>query len=184
MSNRQALEARFTEQRKKREAALVKLQVALPAKQRMKHQSPFALLFLVLALFIVGTALALPEFEQMARPSMDLPELFDAPTTVLVVVTTIGNVATPELAFDLPTVTTAPDLRHVCTGVPGGHLHVRFTPGQGSEVRGYLVDGETVRAATEANGQVNTQTNQGSLWLRLETPIAGWVNARYICEGD
>ena len=151
MSNRQAIEACFTEQRKKREAALVKLQVALSAKQRMKHPSPFALLFLVLALFIVGTALALPEFEQMARPSMDLPELFDAPTTVLVVVTAIGNVATPELAFDLPTVTTAPDLRHVCTGVPGGHLHVRLTPGQGSEVRGYLIDGETVRAATEAH---------------------------------
>jgi hypothetical protein len=184
MSNRQVLEARFIEQRKRREAAFARLQVAPPTHKRMKRPSPFALLILVLALLLGGTALAFLVFEQLVRSSIDAPLLSGPPATVLVVVTAPINVATQELASDLTKEMVMSDLRQVCTGVPGGRLHVRFTPGEGSDVRGYLVDGETVQAAIKVNSEVNTQTYQGSLWLRLEKPIAGWVNARYICEGD
>lgn len=184
MSNRQALAARFIEQRKQREAALAQIKMALPAKQRMKRLSPFALLILVLALLISGTALAFLVFGQLAHPFTDAPMLSSPPADVLVVVTVTSNVATPELVSDPAKEIVMPELRQVCTGLPGGRLHVRFTPGEGSDVRGYLVDGETVQAAIEVNGETNTQTYQGGLWLRLESPIAGWVNARYICEGD
>ena len=184
MSNRQVLEARFIEQRKQREAAYAQLQAALPAKQRMKHSSPFALLFLVPALLIGGLVLAFLEFRQPARPSTDASMLSNPPATILVVVTATRNVATPDFVSDPENVIEIQELRQVCTGVNGGRLHVRLAPGEGSDVRGYLVDGETVRVAIEVNGEVNTKTYQGSLWLRLETPIAGWVNARYICEGD
>ena len=38
----------------------------------------------------------------------------------------------------------------VCTDIPDGRLHVRFAAGDGSEVRGYLTEGETVhRLASE-----------------------------------
>jgi hypothetical protein len=53
---------------------------------------------------------------------------------------------------------------------------VRFAAGEGSEVRGYLAEGETVQFTTDS------QTIRGELWLRLSAPIAGWVNAHYLCE--
>ena len=64
----------------------------------------------------------------------------------------------------------------VCTNIPEGRLHVRFAAGEGSEVRGYLAEGEAVQATTDS------QTIHGELWLRLSYPVAGWVNAHYLCE--
>jgi hypothetical protein len=74
--------------------------------------------------------------------------------------------ATPETSFTM----------QVCTNIPQGRLHVRFAAGEGSDVRGYLAEGETIQAATDS------QTIHGELWLRLLSPVAGWVNAHYLCE--
>ena len=68
----------------------------------------------------------------------------------------------------------------VCTDIPNGRLHVRFAAGEGSEVRGYLADGETVQLALELAGEVI----QGQQWQRISAPIAGWVNARYLCNSE
>lgn len=74
-------------------------------------------------------------------------------------------------------------IRQVCTDVPGGYLHVRFTPGEGSAVRGYLAEGETVRPALTKSGKLDTQGHSdSSSWMRLRSPIEGWVNTRFICE--
>ncbi len=69
----------------------------------------------------------------------------------------------------------------VCTDIPDGRLHVRFAAGDGSEVRGYLAEGETVQAALASDDQLDSQIIQGELWLRISSPVAGWVNARYLC---
>ena len=68
----------------------------------------------------------------------------------------------------------------VCTDIPNGRLHVRFAAGEGSEVRGYLAEGETVQLALEPAGEVI----QGELWQYISSPIAGWVNARYLCKSE
>jgi hypothetical protein len=64
----------------------------------------------------------------------------------------------------------------VCTNVAGGKLHVRIAPGDTSDVRGYLLDGESVTPGAES------RSIEGSLWLKLSSPIEGWVNAKYLCE--
>jgi hypothetical protein len=57
---------------------------------------------------------------------------------------------------------------------------VRFAAGDGSEVRGYLVEGETVQLVPAADGKMI----QGELWLSIASPITGWVNARYVCTQE
>jgi hypothetical protein len=66
----------------------------------------------------------------------------------------------------------------VCTDIPNGRLHVRFAAGEKNEVRGYLAEGETVQTALDPNREMI----QGDLWLHISSPIAGWVNARYLCK--
>lgn len=82
------------------------------------------------------------------------------------------------------TVAATPIAMQVCTNIPDGRLHVRFAAGDGSEVRGYLVEGEAVQLATSSEDQVTSQIFQGSRWLRISYPIAGWVNARYVCKQE
>ena len=72
--------------------------------------------------------------------------------------------------------------RQVCTNIPDGRLHVRFTAGNGGEVRGYLTEGEPVQVALEPAGELESQIIKDSLWIRISFPVAGWVNAHYICE--
>jgi hypothetical protein len=69
-------------------------------------------------------------------------------------------------------------MRQVCTDIPNGRLHVRFAAGEGSEVRGYLVEGETVQLAPDSNGKMI----QGEQWRYIASPIAGWVNTRFVCK--
>ncbi len=78
-----------------------------------------------------------------------------------------------------PTVTAAaPTKAVVCTNIPNGKLHVRFNPGDQSEVRGYLTDGESVTLSGEQ------EEIQKELWVKLSRPIEGWVNASYLCEAE
>ena len=79
-----------------------------------------------------------------------------------------------------PTFIATPVAMKVCTDIPDGRLHVRFAAGDGSEVRGYLVEGETVQLAPAADGK----KNQDNLWLHIASPVAGWVNARFVCKQE
>ena len=87
---------------------------------------------------------------------------------------------TPSPLSVKPTLTppteVAADTRTVCTNSPNGQLHVRFEPGEGSNVRGYLLEGEVVALTGE---QVEVK---GSLWQKISHPIEGWVNTTYLCE--
>jgi hypothetical protein len=74
--------------------------------------------------------------------------------------------------------TPTPVVMRVCTDIPDGRLHVRFAAGDGSEVRGYLTEGETVLPTS------NTETLKGETWQQIASPIAGWVNARYLCPSE
>ena len=66
----------------------------------------------------------------------------------------------------------------VCTYIVGGKLHVRFEPGNHSEVRGYLTEGEIVTVGEKR------EEREGSLWIQLSDPIQGWVNANYLCPAN
>ena len=66
----------------------------------------------------------------------------------------------------------------VCTYIVGGKLHVRFEPGNRSDVRGYLAEGEIVTIGEER------EERDGSLWIELSAPIEGWVNANYLCPAN
>ena len=81
-----------------------------------------------------------------------------------------------------PTIMATPVAMMVCTDIPDGRLHVRFAAGDGSEVRGYLTEGESVQVALAPVGELDSQIIKGNLWLHITSPIAGWVNAVYICE--
>lgn len=64
----------------------------------------------------------------------------------------------------------------VCTNIPGGRLNVRFSAGEKSEVRGYLAEGEIV---TQSGDRKVIDKNT---WVKLKSPIEGWVNEIYLCE--
>jgi len=81
-----------------------------------------------------------------------------------------------------PTFMATPVAMKVCTDIPDGRLHVRFAAGDGSEVRGYLTEGESIQVALDPAGGLDSQIIKGNLWLRISSPVAGWVNAVYICE--
>lgn len=78
-------------------------------------------------------------------------------------------------------ITAAHIVRQVCTDIPDGRLHVRFAAGDGSEVRGYLVEGETVQIMNASDNELEEQIMHGELWSRISFPVVGWVNARYLC---
>ena len=79
-----------------------------------------------------------------------------------------------------PTFMATPVAMKVCTDIPDGRLHVRFAAGDGSEVRGYLTEGETIQVAVDSEDEVI----QDEVWKRISFPVAGWVNARYLCKSE
>lgn len=98
---------------------------------------------------------------------------------------TDATVTASPSAFPLPsststTIMATPVAMMVCTDITDGRLHVRFAAGEDSEVRGYLAEGETVQVALITIHEMI----QGDLWLLISSPVAGWVNARYLCESD
>ncbi len=84
---------------------------------------------------------------------------------------------TPTTALSTATTATLMDQAIVCTNIPEGKLHVRFAPGEESVVRGYLLEGEMGLMSQEH------QMVHGNIWVKLRSPIVGWVNAAYLCEG-
>ena len=79
----------------------------------------------------------------------------------------------PATATPPPQPSPTPSTRVVCVSI--GWVHVRFGPGNNQPVRGYLTEGETVILdSDQGNGD----------WMRLSSPVAGWVDARYLCETE
>lgn len=68
----------------------------------------------------------------------------------------------------------------VCFGsnLDSGTLRVRACPGLAYREVGFLTFGEQVSSNNEY------EETDGSTWLRLLSPIEGWVNSRYICEPE
>jgi hypothetical protein len=130
---------------------------------RKRLRNLFSVLAVIVILIASGTALFFAV--QLTTPKTDAtavasPSAFPVPST-----TSTTIMATPVAMM-------------VCTDIPNGRLHVRFAAGEGSEVRGYLAEGETVQLALEPNNQMI----QSELWQRISSPIAGWVNVRYLCK--
>jgi len=96
--------------------------------------------------------------------------------------TTASPSASPPASATFTNIPATPVTLRVCTDIPEGRLHVRFAPGDGSEVRGYLAEGEAVQVALGFDGKLDSQMIQGNQWVRITSPVAGWVNARYLCK--
>ena len=152
------------------------LEEILAAQRTQRVHSPVILLrkrgrdlmsALVVMLILVASGAAMFFAVNMTTPKAD------ATTTASPSATQLPNAtATPLMA--------TPVAMRVCTDIPLGRLHVRFAAGEGSEVRGYLAESEMVQLELEPAGEVI----QGETWLRISSPVAGWVNARYLCDLD
>jgi len=100
-----------------------------------------------------------------------------------VVTATTSFAASPSASASTsitPTFMATPVAMKVCTDIPDGRLHVRFAAGDGSEVRGYLTEGETIQVAIDSEDEMI----QGEVWKSISFPVAGWVNARYLCKSE
>ncbi len=123
----------------------------------------------VLILFVISCLTSCTGFD----PQAYVPGL-ETPTSSF---TSVPESPSPDSPSASPTITVpTPTKVVVCTNVPNGKLHVRFAPGDQSEVRGYLTDGEFVILSGEQ------KEIEKALWVELSRPIEGWVNAAYLCE--
>ena len=137
--------------------------VASP-RRKNKGQAVVGVLFILLGLGLIFLTLAaLVRLSPSAMPPTQAASPLEIPS------------ATIRPATATPPPQTSPTLssRVVCFSI--GWVHVRFGPGNNQPVRGYLAEGETVILdSDQGNGD----------WMRLSSPIAGWVDARYLCEGE
>lgn len=83
-----------------------------------------------------------------------------------------------------PTGSRIPKMHQVCLNLPAGYAPVRYGPHTNSAERGYVAAGETIQLA-DLDVTWNIQEDgRGNFWLRIEIPISGWVNARFICKEE
>jgi hypothetical protein len=61
-------------------------------------------------------------------------------------------------------------------GIESGTLRVRECPGLECGEAGVLASGDQITAIGERRDV------DGATWLRITSPVEGWVNARYVCE--
>ncbi len=61
---------------------------------------------------------------------------------------------------------------YVCTGIADGHLNVRIRPGHEASVVGILSEAVSISPTGQRDDD----------WLEISNPLAGWVNANFICE--
>ena len=101
---------------------------------------------------------------------------FTTPKTDATAVASPSAFLAPSATYT--TIMATPVAMMVCTDTPNGRLHVRFAAGDASAVRGYRAAGETVQLALATNAEVI----HGERWSHISSPIAGWVNARYLCK--
>jgi hypothetical protein len=70
----------------------------------------------------------------------------------------------------------------ICAGFDQAKVHVRFGAGLGSDVRGYLSEGEIVTFPLDPYGHAITKEADGVRWAHIESPIRGWVSTSYLCK--
>jgi len=83
-----------------------------------------------------------------------------------------------------PTGSTIPETRQVCLNLPAGYAPVRYGPHTNSAERGYVAAGETIQLSDLDETWNIQEDGRGNFWLRIEIPISGWVNARFICKEE
>ncbi len=132
---------------------------------RKRVRNLFSVLAVIVILILSGAAMFFAV--QLTTPKTDATAVASPSTSPAPSETSIAIMATPIAMM-------------VCTDIPNGRLHVRFEAGEGSEVRGYLAEGETVQLALEPAGEVI----QNELWQYISSPIEGWVNTRYLCKSE
>ena len=121
-------------------------------------------LFILLGLGLIFLTLAaLVRISPSAMPPTQAASPLEIPSATI----------RPTYPLPPPQPSPTPSTRVVCVSI--GWVHVRFGPGDDQPVRGYLTEGETVILdSDQGNGD----------WMRLSSPVAGWVDARYLCETE
>jgi hypothetical protein len=158
--NSDELKAKLAEQRARRVAHAAPVGMT----RRARRLSTFTTVMGLGAALIFSalTAYYLWAFEHYSSsPAEDVSALLIAVST--------NTLAPATFSASSPAPSPTPYTLRVCAGLPEARLHVRFTPG--GEVRGYLVESEVVLVRTQDEG-----------WIEIESPIAGWVDATYLCE--
>ncbi len=162
MTTRKQLEETLAAQRARRSKALPPIR---PLRKRGGGLAGGLLVLVILAVSGIAMSFAV----RVTNPKMD------------VTTTTFPSTSLSASSLLTPTIVPAtPITMQICTHIPNGRLHVRFAAGDSSEVRGYLAEDETVQLAPATDGK----TLQGELWLPINYPIAGWVNARFVCTQE
>ena len=182
MTNRKILEAYFAKQRLARKKNQLRFPQNSRVTPRRKRIGYVAVILIVLFVTLL-TLWSLSEVDRLPLWQVSVEATEGKTSDLIVMFVTATDSATPSASALNPVdETTIPTAFYVCTNVSNGLLHVRFEPGEGSAVRGYLAEGETIWPVLSANGKVEIQEYQGSQWLRLSSPIEGWVNINFICE--
>ena len=135
--------------------------------RKYKGQAVVGVLFILLGLGLIFLTLAaLVRISPSAVSPTQAASPLEIPSATAATVHHVT--ATPP-----PQPSPTPSSRVVCVSI--GWVHVRFGPGDDQPVRGYLTEGETVILdSDQGNGD----------WMRLSSPVAGWVDARYLCETE
>ena len=133
-------------------------------RRKNKGQAVVGVLFILLGLGLIFLTLAaLVRISPSAMPPTQAASPLEIPSATI----------RPATATPPPQPSPTPSTRVVCVSI--GWVHVRFGPGDDQPVRGYLTEGETVILdSDQGNGD----------WMRLSSPVAGWVDARYLCETE
>jgi hypothetical protein len=155
--NSDELKAKLAEQRARR---MARTPLPVVEKRRPNFVTVFGLSATVI--FSITMLFYLWAFEHYSSsPAEDV--------SALLIVVSTNTLAPATFSASSPAPSPTPYTLRVCAGLPEARLHVRFTPG--GEVRGYLVEGEVVQVSGQDEG-----------WIEIESPIAGWVDASYLCE--
>jgi hypothetical protein len=161
MSTRKQLEEILAAQRAQR--------IYFPSQSRKRVRTLFSALAVIMILVASGAAIFFAV--NLTAPKTDAPATASPSASSAPSATATTSMATPVAML-------------VCTDIPNGRLHVRFVAGEGGEVRGYLAEGETVQLALSSDNEINSQIIRGETWLHISSPVAGWVNARYLCKSE
>lgn len=130
-------------------------------------------IFLITSLLLFSS-LACTLTAQMASS----PTLADSEATADIKPTIAPAIPTAEIQFPNPTNTPSYQSGVVCFdgNLDNGNLRVRICPGMACKEVGLITDGDLIGTNNEY------EETDGSTWLRLLSPIEGWVNSRYICK--
>ncbi len=133
-------------------------------RRKNKGQAVMGVLFILLGLGLIFlTPVALVRLSPSAVSPTQAANPLEIPSAAI----------RPATATPPPQPPPTPSTRVVCVSI--GWLHVRFGPSKNQPVRGYLTRGETV---------VLDSIQGNDAWVHLSSPVAGWVDARYLCEGE